>query len=132
MKFRPLLLLHYVGSCITRYNEGDRVMGALGSALVSMPITFVLLRLLFDHVFDPGPLLQSCCSFGPVTAKNPFSEPVVAYSLIGCPLVGLLVIHVYRRSLQYSAVFKKPLWRFEKWSLLIFCLALILTLPIGL
>lgn len=132
MKFRPLLLLHYVGSCISRYSGGDRVTGAIGSALVSVPVTVLLTRLLFDLVFDPRPLFQRCCSFGPVTAKNPFSAPFVAYTLIVFPLAALLAIHVYRKSWQYSAEFKKPLWRFERWSLLLFILSLNLALPIGL
>lgn len=132
MKFRPLLLLHYVGACISRYNGGDRVTGAIGSALVSVPVTMLLLRLLFDRVLDPRPFFQHCCSFGPVTPKNPFSAPVIAYSFMGLPWVALLAVHVYRKSLQYSDEFKKPVWRFEKWSLLLFCLALNLTLPIGL
>lgn len=132
MKFRPLLLLHYVGACISRYNGGDRVTGAIGSALVSIPVTVLLTRLLFDLVFDPRPFFQRYCSFGPITAKNPFSAPVVAYSLTVFPLAALLAIHVYRKSWQYSAEFKRPLWRFERWSLLLFLFALNLTLPIGL
>lgn len=66
--------------------------GVFGFVLFLLPLSFTLVRLFNSHVFDLESWLASCCSLGPVNARNPFSKGAVLMTYVTMPLTIILVM----------------------------------------
>ena len=83
---RVFSLFYYLATSVAKFNKGDKVMGALATMFIAMPMLLVVLRIGFAYV-DLDLVIERCCSFGPPTPKNPFSAPVVSYTVLSMPVL---------------------------------------------
>lgn len=123
---RVFSLFYYLATSVAKFNKGDKVMGALATMFIAMPMLLVVLRIGFAYV-DLDLVIERCCSFGPPTPKNPFSAPVVSYTVLSMPVLIAFFVHIYG---QCVVLEREPrVW--ERLLLLVVCLLYMLSLPLG-
>lgn len=66
--------------------------GVLGFALFLLPFSFAVVRLFNSYVFNLKSALATCCSFGPVNGRNPFSSGAVLMTYVAMPLTIILIL----------------------------------------
>jgi quinol-cytochrome oxidoreductase complex cytochrome b subunit len=129
-----LQALFYIYAAISQPSEkggGRELLNA--NIFICLLFTMFILsvaRLFETHVFDIGSVLASCCSFGPINPKNPFSNKAVVATYVVLPL-ALLTTWLFQKAAKSRLGDLEAEYRLSKGTVALFAFVICMLTPLG-